>query len=341
MVVEDFVVVKRPSWERLETLLRKARQGRLAGLDADELYELGRLYRQTTSDLAVARRDWPSHQVLTYLNALVGRAHGEIYREEATTWRRIRDFALLQFPQTWRRTLPFTLLGFLFFTLPAVLAFVVSYRDPSQASLLFPAADTIVEDIKAQNEWWQSINEDGRGASATLIMTNNILVSLKAFAGGVFLGLYAIYLLINNGLMLGTVAGLSQYYGFASRLWGFVSPHAPIELSVIFFAGGAGLQMGFAILHPGLLTRGAALRVAAERAVTIMIGCVPLLVIAGLIEGFISPSNLPLWVKLFVSFGSGIAMYTYLFGVGRQPRPQKENATAKRWSNPLGRRVIR
>lgn len=318
MVVEDFIAAKRPSWERLEALLGKTRQGRLAGLDADELYELGRLYRQTTSDLAVARRDWPAHQVLTYLNALVGRAHGEIYREEATTWRRIRDFVVVRFPQTWRQTLPFTLLGFAFFALPAVIAFIVSFRDPSQASLLFPAADIIVEDIKAQREWWLSINEDGRGASATLIMTNNILVSLKAFAGGVLLGLYAMYLLINNGLMLGTIAGLSQYYGFAGRLWGFVSPHATIELSVIFFSGGAGLQMGYAIVHPGLLTRGAALRVAAERAIVIMIGCVPLLMIAGLIEGFISPSNLPLWVKLFVSLGSGIAMYTYLFGVGRR-----------------------
>ncbi len=98
MAVEDFIAAKRPSWQQLETLLGKARQGRLAGLDADELYELGRLYRQTTSDLAVARRDWPTHQVTSYLNGLVGRAHGEIYREEATTWRRIRDFALVTFP---------------------------------------------------------------------------------------------------------------------------------------------------------------------------------------------------------------------------------------------------
>ncbi len=172
-------------------------------------------------------------------------------------------------------------------------------------------------------------------------MTNNILVALKAFAGGVFLGLYAMYLLINNGLMLGTIAGLSQYYGFSTRLWGFIAPHAPIELSVIFFAGGAGLQMGWAIIHPGLLTRGAALRVAAERAVTIMVGCVPLLVIAGLIEGFISPSNLPLWVKLFVSFGSGIAMYTYLFGMGRQPQQTGKPAAKKGWFSPFGRRALR
>jgi uncharacterized membrane protein SpoIIM required for sporulation len=132
------------------------------------------------------------------------------------------------------------------------------------------------------------------------------------------LGLYALYLLIFNGLMLGTTAGLSAFYGFSSRLWSFIAPHAPLELSVIFFSGGAGLQMGYAILHPGLLTRCAALREAAERAVVIMIGCVPLLAIAGTIEAFISPSDLPLLIKLLVSGVTGVALYAYLIGVGRQ-----------------------
>ena len=317
MVAEDFITTKRPAWERLEALLQRIRRGRLQALEADELYELGRLYRQTTSDLAVARRDWPSHQVVHYLNGLVGRAHGELYRNEAATWRRLRDFVLLRFPRVWRRTFVFTLVAFLCFVLPALIAFAVAYRDPSQASLLFPAADLIVEDIKDHREWWREINEQGRGSSATLIMSNNILVAIKAFAGGVLLGLYALYLLLFNGLMLGTIAGLSQFYGFAPRLWSFIAPHAPIELSVIFFAGGAGLQMGYAILHPGLLTRGAALREAAERAVVIMIGCVPLLALAGIIEAFISPSDLPLWTKLFVSAATGIALYAYLLGGGR------------------------
>jgi uncharacterized membrane protein SpoIIM required for sporulation len=320
MVAEEFVTAKRPGWERLEALLGKIRRGRLAALEAEELYELGRLYRQTTSDLAVARRDWPRHQVVDYLNGLVARAHAEVYRNEAATWRRLRNFVLVQFPFVWRQTFAFTVVAFIAFALPALVGFVVSLRDPSQASLLFPAADAVAEQIKAEHEWWRDINTQGRGSSATLIMSNNILVSIKAFAGGVLLGLYALYLLMFNGVMLGTIAGLSEFYGFSSRLWSFIAPHAPIELSVIFFSGGAGLQMGYALIRPGLLTRGAALRLAAERAVVIMIGCVPLLAIAGIIEGFISPSDLPLWVKLLVSFGTGAALYAYLLGAGRPAR---------------------
>src|SRR5215218_3096561 len=122
MVAEDFVTSKRAGWERLDTLLQRIRRGRLRSLDADELYELGRLYRQATSDLAVARRDWPAHPVVQYLNGLVGRAHGEIYRNEATTWRRMRDFVLIRFPQVWRQSLVFMLVGCLGFVVPALVA---------------------------------------------------------------------------------------------------------------------------------------------------------------------------------------------------------------------------
>lgn len=330
MVAEEFIVAKRPHWERLQQLLGRVQSRRLAALSADELNELGRLYRQTTSDLAVARRDFPQHRVTTFLNTLVGRAHGEIYRNEGTTWERIRDFVVVGFPRTWRATVPFTLVAFLFFALPALVSFVAVAWAPNaavaelRAGAMFPGAEQMAELIKTNTEWWQDINTTGRASNATLIMSNNILVTLKAFAGGMFLGVYTIYAMVFNGLMLGVIAGLSEFYGFSPRLWGFIAPHAPIELSVIFFGGGAGLQLAWAIIRPGLLTRSAALRVAAQRAIVIMVGCIPLLIIAGTIEGFISPSALPVWVKAVVSLGSGLALYSYLLGVG-YPQPDSKS----------------
>lgn len=329
MVAEDFIAAKRPSWQRLDQLVGKAQSTRFRGLSAEELYELGRLYRQATSDLTVARRDFPRHRVTDVLNGLVGRSHGVIYRNEATTWGRIRDFVLLTFPQVWRTTLPFIVGAFLFFALPALLAFAVSYTPgmDTEMTLLFPGADLLADRIKHEEEWWLDIN-NARGGNAALIASNNILVTLQAFAGGMLFGLLTLYAMIFNGLMLGTVAGLSAQYGFSGRLWGFIAAHASIELSVIFFAGGAGLQLAWALVHPGLLSRGAALRVAAERAIVIMLGCVPLLMIAGLIEAFISPSALPLWVKLAVSLGTGVALYSYLLGVGRQRSRQEPHMLA-------------
>lgn len=319
MLAEDFIAAKRASWERLTNLIQRAQNG-LVELSADELIELGRLYRQATSDLAVARRDFRHHQVSNYLNGLVGRAHGVVYRGKSARFREFITFFTTTFPRVFRATAGYSLASFLMFFIPALVSFVITYRSPDMATLLVPGAQDVLSDIKNGREWWQSINEDGRAASSSFIMTNNIRVAFVAFAGGVVLGLLSIFVLAQNGILLGTVAGAAQAFDFADNLWGFVAAHGVIELSVIFFAGGAGLQLGWSMLRPGLLTRRAALVVATRRAAQLLIGCVPLLVIAGMIEGFISPSNLPLAVKLFVAIGSGIALYSYLFLAGREFR---------------------
>jgi uncharacterized membrane protein SpoIIM required for sporulation len=316
MLAEDFIAAKRPAWERLTRLLDRAQNG-LAELSADELTELGRLYRQATSDLAMARRDFPRHRVSEYLNGLAGRAHGVVYRGRSTRGHELLAFFTTTFPRAFRETWRFTLVAFLMFFLPALVAFIVSYLDTSNALLIFPGIQDAISDIRSGREWWKEINADGRAASASFIMTNNIGVAFRAFVGGIFFGLITLYVLAFNGAFLGSIAGAAQAFGFAPNLWGFVAAHGVIELSVIFFSGGAGLQIGWAILHPGLLTRRAALVVATRRAALLLVGCVPLLVIAGAIEGFISPSDLPLAVKLAVSLLSGVLLYGYLLFSGR------------------------
>lgn len=317
MLAEDFITRKRASWERLTTLLNRASSG-LVGLSAEELQELGRLYRQATSDLAVARRDFPTHPVSDYLNGLVARAHGQVYREKSARLQQIVTFFTHTFPHTFRATWGYTLAAFLMFALPALVMFIVTYRDPEAPLLIMPELEDIITDIRNGEEWWQRINEEGRAAASTGIMTNNIQVTFAAFAGGVTLGLYTLYILTLNGILLGSVAGAAQRFDFADNLWGFVAAHGTVELSVIFIAGGAGLQLGWSIFRPGLLTRRAALVVAARRAAYLLFGCVPLLVTAGIIEGFISPSPLPIAVKLLVSLLSGILLYSYLCLVGRK-----------------------
>ena len=329
VTVDEFITAKRPSWQRLEELLGKVRSRRLAALSAEELYEIGSLYRSATSDLAVARRDFGQHRVTDFLNGLVGRAHAEIYRNEATTWRRLREAVWQTAPQVWRAALPFTIVAALLFFVPALIAGIASYIAPAQAGLFFPGAEQLASLIQNDVEWWRDINM-ARTGNAALIASNNIQVTIQAFAGGVLLGTLTIFSMIFNGLMLGVVSGLSAHYGFSGRLWGFVAAHATVELSVIVFAGGAGLQLAWAIVRPGLLTRGAALRVAAQRAIVIALLCIPLLLIAGAIEAFISPSDLPVWIKYAVSIGSGVALYSYLFGAGRGMRGEGRGARETR-----------
>lgn len=317
MLAEDFITIKRPAWERLTTLLNRSQSG-LVNLSAEELQELGRLYRQATSDLAVARRDFAAHAVTGYLNGLVARAHAAIYRDKSARLRQLGLFFSQTFPRIFRATWGYTLASFLMFFLPALACFLVAYRDPDVMVRYFPAIQDTISDIQAGHEWWKSINNEGRTMSSSFIMTNNIRVAFMAFAGGVLFGILTLYVLAMNGILLGSIAGAAQTFSFADNLWGFVAAHGVIELSVIFIAGGAGLQLGWSLFRPGLLTRRAALVVATRRAIQLLFGCVPLLVIAGLIEGFISPSDLPLAFKLMVAFGSGILLYGYLILGGRE-----------------------
>ncbi|MEN9934959.1 MAG: hypothetical protein RLZZ387_1538 [Chloroflexota bacterium] len=317
MLAEDFIQQKRASWERLTAILDRARLGGVAALSAEEIHELGQLYRGATADLAVARRDYAGHRVAEYLNGLVGRAHGVVYQSPAVRGQGIGLFFSQTFPRAFRATWPYTLASFLMFLLPAAGAFATAYTDPTAGAALVPGAEAVIQDIRDQREWWRSINDEGRAASSSLIMTNNIRVAILAFAGGVLLGLLTFYVLMQNGLLLGVVAGAAHAYGFSGKLWGFVAAHGVIELSVIFIAGGAGLQLGWAIVRPGLLTRRASLVVAARRAMHLLVGCAVLLVVAGAIEGFISPSDLPPAAKYAVALASGVLLYGYLLLAGR------------------------
>ncbi len=318
MLVEDFINRKKATWERLSAIVERSRRGGLAALEDEEITELGRLYRSATSDLAVARRDFPGHRVVDYLNGLVARAHAEVYQRRADRSSGLVRYFAVDLPRTFRETWPYTLASLLMFLIPALIGFFITLNDPAAGSLLVPGIDSVISDIRAGREWWKAINDEGRSASAALIATNNIRVAILAFAGGVLLGALTLFVLAQNGLLLGVVAGAAQAYGFSGNLWGFVAAHGVVELSVIIIAGGAGLQLGWAIARPGLITRRAALALAARRAVRLLLGCALLLIVAGVIEGFISPSDLPLTVKFAVALVSGVALYAYLLLAGRE-----------------------
>jgi uncharacterized membrane protein SpoIIM required for sporulation len=196
---------------------------------------------------------------------------------------------------------------------PAVIAFVGVQRSEELQRTLVPPG---LAELIRRGEMWTDIREGLRPIASTFIMTNNIQVAFLAFAGGVLLGLGSAYVLAMNGLLLGAVAGMCQQYGLSLPLWSFVAPHGAIELSVIVISGGAGLTLGWALLNPGLRGRAEALSQAASQATRILVGCVPLLVIAGAIEGFVSPSALIPELKLAIGAVTGVALHTFLLVSG-------------------------
>ncbi len=146
-----------------------------------------------------------------------------------------------------------------------------------------------------------------------------------AFAYGAFFGIGTIYVLIMNGLSIGGVLGVCYKVNpnFGNALVTFMVGHGVIELSCIFIAAGAGMLIGYSLINPGDLTRSAALKKNGLEAVRLAIGCACLLVIAGIIEGLLSPSALPPFVKFGTGILTGVALYSYLFLVGRDGKMEK------------------
>jgi uncharacterized membrane protein SpoIIM required for sporulation len=317
MPIDRFIKERKTIWERLEELLDRLDRMTLRHLHREEVRELGRIYRRTASDLAIARAESRDPRLVNYLNSLVIRAHGRIYRADAQGGRRIRDFFARDFPQSFRRTWRYTATAFAVFLVFTSIAFFGTRHDPdfSEFAGISPFFREAV--INNRVHWWQELN-DANQIGSSQIFTNNIRVTFYAFALGAMFGLGTLYVLAFNGAMFGAIVALTYRAGFGNDLLlGFVISHGVIELSCIFIAGGAGLLIGTALLMPGDLSRGDAFKSRGMEAVRLIVGCVPLLVVAGIIEGFISPAPISPTIKIGIGVITGIAMYSYLLLAGR------------------------
>jgi uncharacterized membrane protein SpoIIM required for sporulation len=311
--VNDFIKLRQKDWQRLEALIQKSK-GR-SRLSSDEARELGVLYRAITSDLALARRDYSGQRVVAYLNQLLTRAHSYIYQQDVSDFRQLFRYFTHTIPQSFRQTGIFTFIAFLLFLIPGIVGYRLTFTNPDTAEALDIA---YLREILADQETWTDIPVEERPYASTFIMSNNIRVAILAFGGGVALGLFSLYILAFNGLTIGGVLGLAAHYGMGMELTDFIFAHGVVELSIIFMSGGAGLQLGWALLNPGPYSRKDALGIAARRAVTLAVLAIPMLIMAGLIEGFISPSDLPFSVKAAVGIGTGVLLYSYLLLAGRE-----------------------
>jgi uncharacterized membrane protein SpoIIM required for sporulation len=318
MSSDGFIRERKKAWQRLEDLLALLDRSSLRRLNREEVRELGRIYRRTASDLAIARAESRDPRLVNYLNSLVIRAHGRIYRADAQGIRRVRDFFTRGFPQTFRRTWRYTALAFAAFFIFGLIAFIGTWHDP-EFSEFFGIDAGFRYDVKAHLHWWERLNTANQ-LGASLIMSNNIYVMFRAVAFGAFFGIGTLYAMAFNGGLIGALLALVYKEGYGNDLVTFMVGHGVIELSCIFFAGGAGLLIGSALLLPGNYSRSDALKIRGMDAIRLLAGCVPLLVVAGTIEGFISPAPISPLIKLSVAALTGIALYSYLLLAGREEK---------------------
>ena len=272
------------------------------------------MYRQTAADLSAARDDPSSAELARDLNHLLGRAHNVIYSGSRHARGGVVLFVTQTFPRTFRQTLPCTAVATALFAAGAVAGVLLTLAEPAfERHLLGPDMIDTIE----RREMWTHGMVAVKPLASTGIMTNNLAVAFAACATGAFAGLGPFYMMLFNGLLLGVIGAACARAGMGVQLWSFVAPHGALELPAIVIAGGAGFVLAQAMIAPGLLSRREALADAGAAAVRLFLGVIPLLVIAGVIEGFVSPVNIPAAAKFAAGASLFVLLCLYLFGAGR------------------------
>ena len=317
-----FLQRRQPDWRRLEALLETVEQSGLASLPPGEVREFGALYRRASSDLIAARAKTANAEVLQYLNDLVARSYSQIYRSRRFNLSVIWVFLAEGFPRLYRDCGRYVALAGALFMVGVVLGWEVNRRDPAGAYYL--VSPELVKQIPAMRSMWSKqtghadLGPNIMQLLSTFLMTHNIGVGMIAFCGGIFFGIGPLWAMIQNGLMLGVLGEAMSRPETALVFWSLILPHGVIEIPAICVMGGAGFVLAGALLAPGKRTRLEALIERGKLAVLLAAGGAAMLVLAGIIEGFITPmAVLHPFVKLAFAAVLTLAQIAYFALAGK------------------------
>jgi uncharacterized membrane protein SpoIIM required for sporulation len=318
MTQRSFVERRQAGWSQLEAIVAIAERRGLRGLEAEQVAELGRLYRWVTSDLAYAEGHRFDPALRAYLNRLTARSHAYVYGGTVERGRaRVARFFAETFPAEVRNSRGYILACAALFSLAAVVAYYLVTVKPIDAFAILPAE--LIQPIhKSLHDSNFAFNRDYAATVSSEIMTNNIKLAVLAFAGGMTLGIATLYLLFFNGLYLGGTGALYANAGFGYDFFATIAPHGVIELTAITIASAAGILMAAGVIAPGRLRRIDALQRNSRRAGVLIVGVCAMLVVAGTIEGFYSPQRFPAAARIGMGALTAVAMTWYFGFCGRR-----------------------
>ena len=319
MDVDRFTRERTAGWDELAALVRQA-GSRPQSLGAERLLALGRRYRSAAADLALARRLFPHDPQTRRLERLVADARQSVYATEARR-RSVIDFLTTGYWQRVReRPLPLLIALALLFV-PMALGAIWAIDDPAAALVLIP---TPFQDAADPSTRFADLTPEEAAAMSSVVFTNNIKVTFYVIAAGMLFGVGSALAMLLGCAYIGPLIGLTIENGQIGELLRFIMSHGLLELSCIAVACSAGLRLGWSIVDPGHKTRGEALREGARPAMEIVLGTMPWLVLAGVIEGFVSPAHPSLPVAIAIGVLAAGTFWTLVIVRGRpdhQPRP--------------------
>ena len=310
MDVDAFVLAHRPTWDRLEQLVKRRR--RLAGAEVDELVEL---YQRVSTHLSMVRTASSDSVLVGKLSTLVARARSAVTGAHAPLWSEFSRFWTVSFPvvvyRSWRWWLGSAVA---FFVVTAVIGLWVSGNPEVQATLGTPTEiDQLVNHDVASY-----YSQNPAGSFALQVWVNNSWVAAQCIGFAVLLGLPIPYVLFQNAANLGVIAGVMFDAGKGDVFLGLLAPHGLLELTAVFLAAAAGMRLGWSVVAPGNRPRGQVLAEQGRAVVAVAVGLIGVLLVSGLIEALVTPSPLPTFARIGIGVAAEIAFLAYVFHFGRK-----------------------
>jgi uncharacterized membrane protein SpoIIM required for sporulation len=321
--VDRFIAANQPVWDRLEALL----SGGAGSIAQDQIDDLVCLYQQTSAHLSYARTYLRDPSLVAALSGLTGRAGAVIYGTRPRTLRALGRYLADTFPAALWHIRWFVLASTALFLLPALGVGIWMANSPQALNAVAPPA---LREAYVQKDFEAYYSSQPATVFASQVTTNNVQVSVLAFAVGILLCAPTAYILALNGANVGFAAGLFAAAGQQPRFWGLILPHGLLEITAVLVAGATGLRLGWTIIDPGDRPRGEALTEEARRAITVVIGLALAFAVAGVIEGFVTGSGLPTWARVGVGIIAETAVVSYAMSRGR-------SAAARGLTGALGR----
>lgn len=308
MDLDAFSAVHGQTWARLDAL---ARQRRLTGAESDELV---RLYQEVATHLSTVRSAAPDPAVVSRLSDLLGRARAVIAGSHDPSWRDLARFLVLSLPAALYRIRWWTVAIMVLFVGVGVVAGVHMYTDPgAQAAFGTPSELRLY----AEERFADYYTENPNASFSAQVATNNAWIAAQCVAFGIS-GFWPVYVLASNAVGIGAAGGVMALHGGLDEFFQLILPHGLMELTAIFVAGAAGLRIFWSVIDPGGLPRGRALAQEGRALITVAIGLVGVLGVSGLVEGFVTPSTMPWWLKIVIGALVLAAFWTYVLVLGRR-----------------------
>jgi uncharacterized membrane protein SpoIIM required for sporulation len=308
--VDAFVLAHRPTWERLDALIKRRR--RLSGAEVDELVDL---YQRVSTHLSLVRSASGDAVLVGRLSGLVARARSAVTGAHAPLWREFARFWTVSFPvvayRAWRWWLGSAVV---FFAVAAMIGVWVAGNPDVQAALGTPRE---IEHL-VNHEFASYYSENPAGSFALRVWVNNAWVAAQCIVFSIVLGLPIPYVLFMNAANLGVIAGVMFDAGKGDIFLGLLAPHGLLELTAVLLAGAVGMRLGWTVISPGDRPRGQALAEQGRAVVSAAVGLAAVLLVSGLIEALVTPAPLPTVVRVAIGVAAWLGFLAYVGYFGRK-----------------------